>query len=286
MATQINNTATATYGFGKSGINSTTSNVASTNLIEEYAISGFKSTLNSGYRPGDNITYMINVRNDGTAALYNVTINDDLGGSSAPLMFVDGSAMLNFNGTNSEIVPTSTSPLSFTLPQALQGGDQATITYVAKASPVLSPTEGTITNTATITANEGSESGQSISVTPNPSVNLSIDDFAEIVMNKEVSANEIVPGQTFSYTITLENSGNLDANNVVLTDVLPTNFTISSITSLTNGVLTTYSDSNYTVDGSNKLTLPTSGASITVPAAVGGVSGSTIVTITGSISGN
>ena len=71
MATQINNSASATYSYGRSGINNASSNVATTSLIQEYAIFGIKETLNSGYRPGDNITYMINVRNEGTS-LYTV----------------------------------------------------------------------------------------------------------------------------------------------------------------------------------------------------------------------
>lgn len=284
MATQINNTAGVTYGYGRSGLGTSSSNIASTNLIEEYAISSIKSTLNSGFRPGDNITYMITVRNDGTAPLFNVQISDDLANTN--LLFVEGSGMLNINGTNTEITPTSTdSNLVFTLPQSLAGGDQATITYVAKVSPLIGTAIREITNTATVTAHEVSDSGTLITVSPNPSVTLQIDDYADLVVNKDVSANEIVPGQQFSYTITLENSGNLIANNVVLTDVLPTNFTISSITSLSNGELTTYDASGYTVGDNNTLTLPTgSGTAITVPAAVGGVSGTTTITITGSIS--
>ena len=286
MATQINNSASATYSYGRSSVNNASSNIATTSLIQEYAIFGIKETLNSGYRPGDNITYMINVRNEGTSPLYSVTISDDLGGSTNPLLYVEGSAMLNLNGTNSSITPTSTDDnLVFTLPQALQAGDLATVTYVAKASALLSPTEGSITNTATITAKEGSESGETITVTPNPSVTLNLDDYADIVMNKAVSANEIVPGQSFSYTITLENSGNLIANNVVLTDVLPTGFTISAITAVSGGVETQYNVGDYTLDApSNTLTLPTgSGTAISVPAAVGGTPGLTTITITGSI---
>ena len=273
-----------TYGYGRSGIGTSSSNVASTNLIEEYAISSVKSSLNSGFRPGDNITYMINIKNDGTAPLFNVQVSDDM--ASTNITYVEGSSMLNINGTNTPITPTSTDGnLEFTLPQGLQGGDQATITYVAKVSPLLGTSITQITNTATVTAHEVSDTGTLITATPNPSVTLFLDDFADLVVNKEVSANEIVPGQQFSYTITLENSGNLVANNVVLTDVLPTNFTISSITSLSAGELTTFEPSDYTIGENNTLTLPTGEEkSISVPAATAGVSGVTTITISGSIS--
>ena len=286
MATQINNTAIATYGYGRSGQASATSNIATTSLIEEYAISGYKMSLNSTFRPGENITYVVYVRNDGTEPLYNVQITDDLGGSNNTLSFVENSASYNYNGENNPISPVvNDDNIVFTLPQSLAGGDQATITYVMKASPFLGSAVQTITNTATITANEGSAVGTQISVTPVPSVSLPIEDFADVAVNKVVSANEITPGQQFSYTLTLSNSGNLEATGVTITDVLPTGFTITSITSVSGGVLTTLTPSDYKVDPeTNTLTIPEGDTvSLTVPAAVGGTPGTTVITITGSI---
>ena len=37
MATQINNTASVEYSYGRSGYDSATSNIATTSLIEDYA---------------------------------------------------------------------------------------------------------------------------------------------------------------------------------------------------------------------------------------------------------
>ena len=75
MATQINNTASATYNYGNTRIiqDSASSNTATTNLITEYAISGYKEALNPDYRAGENITFFIHISNDGTQPLYNVT---------------------------------------------------------------------------------------------------------------------------------------------------------------------------------------------------------------------
>jgi uncharacterized repeat protein (TIGR01451 family) len=168
----------------------------------------------------------------------------------------------------------------------MQAGDLATITYVSKVDSALSDDVTSITNTATIQANEGSVGGNVISVTPSPTVTLPLADFADISIIKGVSTNSIIVGETYSYTLTLTNSGNLDANGVVITDVLPTNFAVSSITSVTNGTQTTYTTDDYSIDlGTNTLTLPstTSALSITVPAASNSSNGTTIVTITGSI---
>lgn len=288
MATQINNTASAVYSYGTTRItqDSASSNIATTNLITEFAISGYKQSLNSDFRAGENLTYFIHISNDGTEPLYNVTVSDDLGGAGTPLSYIIGSASLNLNGTNSQITPTTVNPLTFTLPTPLQPGGLATITYIAKVNSALANTTTTITNTATIQANEGSATGNLISVTPSPSITLNLADFADVSILKSVSTDSIIVGETFSYTIILSNQGNLDATGVVITDVLPNNFVISSITSVTNGIQTTYSASDYTIDSStNTLTLPStsSALSITVPAASTAGNGTTIITITGSI---
>lgn len=45
MATQINSVASATYGYGRDSQASAVSNVATTNLVEEFAIFGAKNTI-------------------------------------------------------------------------------------------------------------------------------------------------------------------------------------------------------------------------------------------------
>jgi uncharacterized repeat protein (TIGR01451 family) len=124
-----------------------------------------------------------------------------------------------------------------------------------------------------------------ISVSPNPQVTLERAEYAEVSVTKNVSSNEVVVGETFSYTIILSNSGNLDATGVIVTDTLPDGFVISSISALTGGVQRIFQPDEYSVDSTtNTLTL-TSGSveTITVPAAVNGNNGTTVITITGSI---
>lgn len=285
MATLINNSASATYGYGREGQGSVISNVATTSLIEDFAISGTKTALKTDFRPGENITYQIYIRNDGTEPLYNVTVSDDLGGVNNPLSYIVGSASLNLNGLNSAITPTDLRPLTFVLPGVLSAGSQATITYIARVSSILPTTTDSIVNSSSITANEGSATGVLISVDPVPTATITLEDFALLSITKDVSETEIVPGQSFSYTITLENSGNLDADGVVVTDVLPENFDISSITLFSEGVTTVLNPTDYSVDSAtNTLTIPNGSAlSISVPAADATGSGSVVITITGSI---
>lgn len=283
MAMQITNMASATYGYGREGRDSATSNVAVTNLIEDYAISGLKTALKTTFRVGENIAYQIYIQNDGTQPLYNVTVVDDLGGSR--LLYILESAYLNLNGFNSVITPTNFNPLTFVLPSPLEAGGRATITYMAKVLNVTGEDDESITNTVQITASRDSQGSSIISVTPSPTETINPEDYANLLITKDVSSSEVVPGQPFSYTITLENSGNLDATGVVITDVLPTGFSISSIVSTTGGIQTIFTEDDYVVDPvTNTLTLPSGSIySISVPASQSGVPGKTVVTITGII---
>ena len=285
MATQINNTASVEYAYGRSGFDSAVSNVATTSLIEDYAISATKQSLNSAFRPGENITYVVAVQNDGTEPLYSVTVSDDLGGTNSPLSFVEGTGYVVTQGTATQIVPTTLNPLTFTLSGVLPADETAYIFFEARVNSSLGEDVVSITNTATVNAREGSATGPIITVSPSPTVTLPLEDYALLTITKDVSEQEIVPNQAFNYVITIENSGSLDATNVVVTDTLPEGFVINSIVSVTNGVTTTYTTADYTLDPStNTLTLPTgSGVNLIVPAASGGVSGVTTITINGQI---
>lgn len=287
MATQINNYASATYAYsGRVGQENIISNTATTNLITPYAISGYKDSLNNSFRAGQNMTYYIHIVNEGTSPLYNVTVSDNLGGSGNLLTYLTGSAILNLDGEISSINPTTLSPLTFVIPGSFSPNSKATITYIAQVSSGITNNTTEITNSATIQASEESEGGTTISVLPIPTKTLPIDDFALVSMTKSVSTNEINIDEPFSFNLTLVNRGNLEATNITITDILPENFVISSITSETGNTQTTIGESDYSLDTTtNTLTLPstTSTLNISVPPATGTVEGTTTITINGRI---
>ena len=283
MPTQINNSASATYGYGREGSDSAISNVATANLLEQYSLTGTKNIQNTSFRPGEILSYYITATNTGTDSLFNLTFTDDLGGQLLPLSFIDSSAYLNFNGTISPIIPTSISPLTFVVPNAFTPGDIATINFLVRVNSSISSDISEITNTSEISANEGSSTGPILTLEPSPSVTIAREEYANVTITKSVSTQNIIEGVPFSFTLELENSGNLPATGVILTDVLPEGFVVNSITSTTNGTTTTYSSTDYNIDASNTLTLPTNpDLEITVPAYSDGV-GLTTIVITGQI---
>ena len=285
MATILNNSATLTYNSGDN-TGSAASNVVSTSLLDSYSITAVKTSANDSWRPSENITYLVTVTNTGTQPLYNVQVSDDLGGATAPLVYLANSALIIDEGTVTPVTPTSVNPLVIPVAPVLQSGDSITVLYVAQVSGAVADTVETITNTAQVTAREQSATGAVVTAQPAPTVTLPREDFAQIDIVKTADKAVISSGDTLTYTFTIENSGNIPATNVVITDTLPTGFTIQSIQSVTDGVTTIYGATDYTVDASNTLTLPTGGAqTITVPARTELGNGVTTVIVTGIVTG-
>lgn len=81
------------------------SNVVTGELLEVLTIT--KTALNSNYEPGDNVTYVINIVNSGTAALTGLTLKDDLGAYTldantlVPLTYVEDTIQYFINGVMS-----------------------------------------------------------------------------------------------------------------------------------------------------------------------------------------
>ena len=81
------NQATLVYNGG-----SANSNIAVGEILE--VLSADKTAVEGTYAPGELVTYVITIRNTGTAAFTNLTVTDDLGGSAnAPLTYEPGTAL-------------------------------------------------------------------------------------------------------------------------------------------------------------------------------------------------
>lgn len=283
MATILNNFATLTYNT-RDNEGTATSNVVSTNLLDSISISAEKFSANSSWRPGENITYFVTVTNTGTQPLEGVTVTDDLGGGEdMPMFYVQGSARI-IDGTEvTEVTPSGTDPLVIPVSGVLLPSESVLVLYVARVDATIPDTVQTITNTAT--AQGSSDTCAVGTATDEASVTLARADFAQVDILKAVDKAVISCGDTLTYTFTLENSGNIPATDVVITDTLPAGFEIISIQSVTDGVTTEYGEEDYTVTADNTLVLPAGEVSITVPARTAQGNGVTVVTVTGTVTG-
>ncbi len=280
----LNNQASVSYTYtGARAPETRTSNVANTTLIEDFSFTVSKQSLQQGFIPGENVTFAITITNDGANPLTNFSLSDDLGlgsGTVSPLTYLLSSARLIIGDNISTINPTSTSPLTFTLPTTLGVGESINLIYVAQVNETLAQEIASITNTATVTATD--ESGTN-TYTESTSQTISRVNDASLVIIKQSNQSVINSGDNLDYTITVSNQGSLSASDVVITDTLPDGFTINNISISQNGTTYNYSPSEYTINTTtNTLTLPNaSGRPIIIEGFETGIDNSAIITISG-----
>lgn len=260
MPTQITNQANIAFNYGNVA-GSATSNVATTTLLDPIAAE--KRSVGATYRAGERITYTVSIVNNGNATLQNVTVTDDLGAYTAggvtytPLDFAEGASLYVNGAFVSAIEGTvGANGVVFVIP-TLAPGANALIVYNADVNAFAPLAEGsTIVNTAAVTAQ-----GATTSVIATNTV--TVEDYANITILKEMSPDPVSDGDVLTYTFTIRNFGNTPATDVVLTD----NFAPApaAITVTVGGEIVP--ETNYTYEN-GLLTLPTGEEfSMTIPAA-------------------
>lgn len=287
MAQIITNQASIAYRYNNQSA-SAVSNIASAVLNDTLSVE--KVSLESTYRPGEEITYVITVTNGGSSALAGVSVTDDLGaytvgGQTVTPLTYTGPAIFFIDGVyNGNVTPTVTADgISFG-PTTLGAGAVAQVIYKATVNNFAPITEGgEITNTVTATA-AGNNTPISDSNT------ITADSFADVTITKTMAPSDVSEGDALTYTFVISNYGNAEATDIVLTDAFdpaPQNITVQ-----VNGTVVPATDYEYangvltlpTTPGATELSLPP--ATITQDPATGEVivTPSTLtVTVTGII---
>ena len=257
MATFFNQ---ATLTYNDTIINS---NITTGELEEVLSIT--KTAVLNTYTPGDEVTYIINIRNTGTLAYNDLTITDDLGTYSSggltltPLTYAANSATYFVNGVlQSAPAVTAGPPLavsSITVP----AGGVATILYAAQLNQFAPLGVGdAIVNTATLSGGGIAPVSATETITAAEEANLTI--------SKSLFPTVVTENGQITYTFVIQNTGNtpiVATDNAIITDTFDP--ILSDLIVTFNGTTWTV-PANYTYNPATGQ-FTTNPGQITVPAA-------------------
>ena len=268
---EINNSASTTYSYQGSSENlSATSNTLPINLLSSNGLSLTKTAKPTTFSAGDIITYTIVIKNTSNQYFNGVRIIDNLGGGN--VAYVVGSAKLTVGSLTYAVNPVATNPLTFTLQQL---GVGSTMTLIYKAQVIFN-----LPSSVSLITNNVQGLGYTASGTINGFANSTIEKKTEsdFSITKSSNVTDVSPNQNFNYYLTLKNNTSNIVNVSSITDNLPANFNLISVSlKIGNGTNHQLSPTDYILTNSNQFTLPSlSGPNITVPAY-----STSVVTLTG-----
>ena len=279
----ISNQAHVTFSYGNLDTTKTNnSNIVISSIKDRFSLSVEKTSTTNCFRAGEIISYMVTVKNTGCGCLSNFTLTESL--NEDYVSYVEGSGKLFMNGSMATLDPSDLSPLTFLVSGNIERDESFIFQYNVMVNSDISPEVNEITNRVEVrgypcgcTCNENNNCVEGEAEHTIPKC-----EFAEVLITKSVCNDNVCCGEELDYLITLTNTGNVDATNVVVTDSLPANFTVMEIHKENNGVHYKYDASEYDIDDANLLTLPNeTGAIIEVPALAPGVDNTTRIRIHG-----
>ncbi|WP_029191295.1 DUF7507 domain-containing protein [Paenibacillus elgii] len=217
---QISNQASATYTYtppdGRTLTGSAVSNIV-TFPVSATNVSVAKSTPTTAAAVGDTITYTLTVSNGGVEAVNNVLLSDTVPSGAA---LVPGSVTIN--GAPSSADPNSGIALGSIAPSA-----SVTVTFNITVTAI--PATGQLSNQAAVSFTSGAFSGTTFSNTTLTPVFQPV-----IAVTKSASTSNATVGDTVTYTLTVNNTGNYPAQ-ITLTDTIPAGTTFVPNSVIING---------------------------------------------------
>ncbi|MCO8120459.1 SpaA isopeptide-forming pilin-related protein [Stieleria sp. TO1_6] len=225
----ITNTGSISVNGGDSDTTNN-SDSAATDLTSEFDVTLTKTANDTTPDPGSNVTYTIDLTNDGPSTATGVVLTDVVPDG---LTFVSGT----LNGQSATLSGTTV-----TFPTISLDADEtlsATLIFTVDVD-----TNGTVTNTASVTA----DAGETDTTNNSASADITASALADLTVTKSVDETEIQAGGELTYTITVTNSGVSTAVDATAVDTLPTGVTFVSGTGPNNQALTA-NNGVVTVDG-------------------------------------
>lgn len=268
------------------------SNKAEGELLE--VLTATKEAVMNDYVAGDDVTYVISIRNTGSKDFIGLSITDDLGGYTFgggtvyPMDYVTGSIRYYINGLKATApTPTAGPPLKIDGISVPAGGNVLIMyeTSVNEYAPL--GLDSTIANIATI-------EGGGLNTPLKPRATIGTENIPDLSISKSLNPATVAENGTITYTFILLNSGNTAAeagDHVIITDTFDPRLTITSVR-FDNSTTTvdwaentdyTYSGEGVFTSVDGRITVPaatykqnTSGAWVTDP-------GVAVLTVTGTV---
>jgi len=183
------------------------SNVVTGQLISPLTLT--KTAVEDVYAPGDTISYVVSVVNDGSVTYENLSLADDLGGyeigggqTAYPLAYVADSLRFFLNGVLQPApAVTAGAPLNVTGISVPAGGNAMLVyeTEVTAAAPLTA--ESQITNTVTL-------SGTGLATPLTAEAAVRVTNGPELSIVKSLSPAAVEENGQITYTFQIQNTGN------------------------------------------------------------------------------
>jgi uncharacterized repeat protein (TIGR01451 family) len=203
---------------------------ATTTVNTQADLSATKSDAPDPVIAGQNITYTINFANNGSSDAQSVTVTD---ANPVNTTFVSASVTTGTGWTVTNPPVGGTGNVVFSK-GTVANGETATFEVVVKVNANVAD-GATITNSATAASTTTDPSNGNNTATTTTTVNTQ----ANLSVTKTDSPDPVTAGNNLTYTITLTNNGPSDAQNLQLTDNVPTDTTFVSFTAPTGWTSTT-----------------------------------------------
>ena len=231
----------------------------------ESVISVAKEAVESSYRAGEDLTYVVSIVNNSGAPITGVTLTDDLGtyafgaGTVQPLSYVDNSVQYYVNGVL-QAAPAVTATDGLVIAGlSIPANGSAMLVYSAAVNEYAPlDTDAEIINTVSV---------QNDNISPvQASETVAVTGEALLSVLKSVTPVTVAENSELTYTFQLQNAGNTpvtEADNAVVTDTFTP--TLSNLTVIFNGQ-TLQQGTDYTYDESTGVFATTDGA-LNIPSA-------------------
>lgn len=211
----INNSVTGYYSYIDPILHTVTTATSNSNEVSSELIipdlNVTKIACTNVVGKNETIGYTLSIVNQTDEDLYDVIVEDDLN----QVDYLLGSMKCLINGSPIQLSPIYNNQVLLVTIPVLSGSSNAVITFKVTPKIDLSP-QTSLQNSVTVSATYLS--------------NLTnvLYSYADVTLTKLASNTVIKSGSELDYYFTLVNQGDLNATNVVISDLLPSNFKVLS----------------------------------------------------------